>query len=179
MGRCDTAVLLTDPRESWSKRYKLDAQLDKFIECSHDTGVGLALILVDVDEFKSVNDNHGHAAGDAVLGGVGRVINAQVRASDLPCRFGGDEFAVVLTEMGEASALERAEDIRRRVERMVVDPEKPDITSSTSIGGAMLRSGDAAGDLFEHADVELYRAKAMGRNRVSTASLTACIGLIA
>lgn len=156
----------TDQLTGLYNRRCLDRQLDKFIERAHDTGTDLALILVDVDDFKSVNDSHGHAAGDAVLRGIGAVISDCVRTSDLPCRFGGDEFAVVLTEMEASRALERAEAIRRRVERMVADPARSAISSSTSIGGATLRAGDSAHDLFERADAELYRAKELGRNRV-------------
>ncbi len=144
----------------------LDRQLDKFIERAHDTGTGLALILIDVDEFKAVNDAHGHAAGDAVLQGISRVITECVRASDLPCRFGGDEFAVVLTEIEPEQARERAETIRSRVDLLAAVPASPEIASSTSIGGSMLRSGESAAELFDRADKQLYRAKNLGRNRV-------------
>ncbi len=156
----------TDELTGLYNRRCLDRQLDKFIERAHDTGTGLALMLVDVDEFKSVNDSFGHAAGDAVLQGIGQIITDCVRTSDLPCRFGGDEFAVVLTEIAPEQALERAEAIRSQVDRLVPVPVSPEITSSTSIGGAMLRSGESATELFEHADKELYRAKDLGRNRV-------------
>ncbi len=155
----------TDELTGLYNRRCLDRQLDKFIERAHDTGTGLALILVDVDEFKSVNDTYGHAAGDAVLRGIGRIITECVRTSDLPCRFGGDEFAIVLTEIEPERAVERAETIRQRVERMLPIPDRPEITSSTSVGGAMLHPGDAAAELFAHADKELYRAKELGRNR--------------
>ena len=156
----------TDELTGLYNRRCLDRQLDKFIERAHHTGAGLALILIDVDEFKGVNDTHGHAAGDAVLKGIGRVITDCVRSSDLPCRFGGDEFAVVLTQIAPEHARDRAEAIRDRVERLVPLPAIPGIASSTSIGGSMLRSGDSATELFERADQELYRAKDLGRNRV-------------
>lgn len=156
----------TDQVTGLYNRRCLDRQLEKFIQRAHATGTDLALILVDVDHFKEVNDTFGHTAGDEVLRGIGNVISDYVRSSDLPCRFGGDEFAVVLTEMESRMAVERAEGIRWRVERMVVDPERPEITATTSVGGAMLRAGEAAGELFERADAELYRAKNSGRNRV-------------
>ncbi len=143
----------------------LDRQLDKFIERAHDTGTGLALILVDVDEFKSVNDTYGHAAGDAVLQGIGSIITDCVRTSDLPCRFGGDEFAIVLTEIEPERAIDRAEAIRSRVEHLVPIAEQPEITTSTSVGGTMLSAGDDAAGLFARADKALYRAKDLGRNR--------------
>ncbi len=156
----------TDELTGLYNRRCLDRQLDKFIERAHDTGTGLALILIDVDKFKDVNDAFGHAAGDAVLEGVGRVITECVRASDLPCRFGGDEFAIVLTEIAPEQALERAEAICSQVDRLVPVPATPEITASTSVGGSMLHSGESAAELFDRADKELYRAKDLGRNRV-------------
>ena len=156
----------TDELTGLYNRRCLDRQLDKFIERAHDTGTGLALILVDVDEFKKVNDTHGHAVGDAVLEGIGRAITECVRASDLPCRFGGDEFAIVLTEIELEQAIQRAETIRSGVERLVPLPALPKVTASTSVGGAMLRPDESSAELFDRADKELYRAKDLGRNRV-------------
>ncbi len=156
----------TDELTGLYNRRCFDQQLDKFIERAQDTGTGLALVLVDVDEFKSVNDSHGHAAGDAVLKGIARVITDCVRTSDLPCRFGGDEFAIVLTEIEPLQAHERAEAVRSRVDCLVPVPGSPEITSSTSVGGAMLRSSESAAELFDRADKQLYRAKDQGRNRV-------------
>ncbi len=156
----------TDQLTGLYNRRCLDRQLDKFIERSHETGAGLALILVDVDEFKSINDTWGHASGDAVLTGLGTIITECVRASDLPCRFGGDEFAIVLTEIEPERARDRAEAIRQRVESMTPIADSPQVTSTTSVGGAMLEPGDTAADLFSRADRQLYRAKELGRNRV-------------
>ena len=157
----------TDQLTGLYNRRCLDVQLEKFIERSHDTGVGLALILVDLDDFKQVNDAYGHTAGDVVLRGVSSIINECVRSSDLPCRFGGDEFAIVLTEIEPPKAVERAEAIRRLVEQMEPVPSNPEISAKASVGGAMLRSGETAAELFERADKELYRAKEQGRNRLS------------
>ncbi|MEM7350696.1 MAG: GGDEF domain-containing protein [Acidobacteriota bacterium] len=157
----------TDELTGLYNRRCLDRQLDKFIERAHATGTGLALILVDVDEFKSVNDTHGHAIGDAVLRALGSIITDCVRSSDLPCRFGGDEFAIVLTEIDPQRAVDRAERIRAHAERLRAVPSRPDLRTSTSVGGAMLRAQDSAASLFDRADKELYRAKELGRNQVS------------
>jgi diguanylate cyclase len=156
----------TDELTGLYNRRCLDRQLAKFIDRAHATGSGLALILIDADDFKSINDAHGHAAGDAVLKGIARVITECVRASDLPCRFGGDEFAVVLTDIEPAQALERAEAVRSRVDGMEPIPGDLEVTSSVSIGGAMLmHPGESPDQLFARADKELYRAKDLGRNR--------------
>ena len=156
----------TDELTGLYNRRCLDRQLDKFIERAQVTGTGLALILVDVDEFKGVNDSFGHSAGDLVLQGIASVITDCVRSSDLPCRFGGDEFAIVLTEIEPEQARERAESIRTHVGGLTPVPAKPEISTSASIGGVMLHPAEGAGELFERADEQLYRAKDLGRNRV-------------
>ena len=154
------------------------ANWNKFIERAHATGTGLALVLADVDEFKGVNDTHGHAAGDAVLKGIGRVITDCVRNSDLPCRFGGDEFAIVLTEIEPEQAMERAEAIRSRVDGLIPIPANPEITSSTSIGGTMLHAGESSAELFDRADKQLYQAKDQGRNRVCWSQHSAALAAL-
>ncbi len=157
----------TDELTGLYNRRCLDRQLDKFIERAHATGTGLALILVDIDDFKSFNDGHGHAIGDTVLRSIGGIITDCVRTSDLPCRFGGDEFAIVLIEIEPKRAVERAELIRWHTEQLTPITQKPEISASASVGGAMLAPGETAADLFDRVDKELYRAKELGRNRVS------------
>ncbi len=156
----------TDELTGLYNRRCLNQQLDKFIDRAHATGTGLALILVDVDKFKDVNDTFGHAAGDEVLQGLAAIITECVRTSDLPCRFGGDEFAIVLTEIEPDRAVARAESIRRNAQAARLVPDHVKIEVCTSIGGAMLRPRENASELFERADQELYRSKKLGRNRV-------------
>ncbi len=156
----------TDELTGLYNRRCLNLQLDKFIERAHATGTGLALILVDVDEFKRVNDTFGHTAGDEVLKRLASIITDCVRTSDLPCRFGGDEFAVVLTEIEPDRAMDRAERIRSCAQQSNPIPGHAQITVSTSVGGVMLQPEEEASSLFERADQELYRSKELGRNRV-------------
>ena len=156
----------TDELTGLYNRRCLDSQLDKFIERAHATGTGLALILVDIDHFKTVNDTHGHAVGDMVLRSVGGIITDCVRTSDLPCRFGGDEFAIVLVEIEPQRAVERAELIRSHTECSTSLAMRSEVGVSVSVGGAMLAAGESAANLFERADKELYRSKELGRNRV-------------
>lgn len=165
----------TDELTGLYNRRCLDRQLEKLVERTRNTGSGLALMLVDLDRFKEVNDKVGHSAGDDVLRAVGAIIAGCVRGTDLPCRFGGDEFAIVLTEIAPEQALARAEIIRKKVSELPpVDSglQRPpgrrgeQLRVTASIGVAMLGSGSSGLELFDRADRELYAAKDRGRNCV-------------
>lgn len=154
----------TDELTGLYNRRCLDRQLEKLVERTRKTGGGLALILVDLDRFKEVNDNVGHSAGDDVLRAVGAIIAGCVRSHDLPCRFGGDEFAIILTDIAPEQALARAEAIRKNVGEL--PPVGSELLVTASIGVAMLGSGFSGLELFDRADRELYEAKDRGRNCV-------------
>jgi diguanylate cyclase (GGDEF)-like protein len=131
----------------------------------------LSFVLLDIDHFKKVNDNHGHPAGDAVLRGVAEVLAGQARATDRAARYGGEEMALLLPETDLAGALVIAERARAAVERASHDTESGALSVTASFG---VSSVPAAGigtpaQLLEAADQALYRAKQGGRNRVETA----------
>lgn len=134
-----------------------------------------AVLVVDIDRFKLVNDRHGHLAGDAVLRRVGRTLTANLRSADRVGRFGGEEFVVVLPGAGEAAALAVAERLRAAVARMsfagcVPDPV-PALPISVSIGVACApHDGAELAELLRAADRALYAAKSDGRNRVARAA---------
>lgn len=132
----------------------------------------LALLMLDLDHFKAFNDAHGHDGGDALLAAFGRLLQANCRSEDIPCRYGGEEFMLILPEVGLEIAMERAQEIRRAVEAMSVPHLQRAIGGVTvSIGLAMFplhASGD--GELERLADAALYRAKRNGRNRVELAA---------
>ena len=127
----------------------------------------LALIVFDVDDFKTINDRFGHLAGDTVLGQVGERVRSVVRSSDIACRVGGDEFGVILTE----STLEDAEQLCERLKsHMALHPIPQAGRLQISAGIAGLRPQDDAVSLFERADDALYRAKEAGKGRVAIAT---------
>jgi diguanylate cyclase (GGDEF)-like protein len=133
----------------------------------------VAVLLADIDHFKRVNDTYGHLTGDAVLRTLAAEMRQQVRESDLVGRFGGEEFAILLSETREAEACLVAERIRRGVGVVKVVTKDKFVGATISIGVAVLDShGSDLGELLESADRALYRAKRAGRDRVCLASRT-------
>ncbi len=128
-----------------------------------------ALLLVDIDAFKTINDSCGHGMGDLVIRNVAKVLRESIRERDVPARIGGDEFAVLLPDGGLPAAAEISERIRARIAAMTFAPE-PGLGCTVSIGVAALRDSHAAPDAWiRDADAALYRAKAGGRNQVVVA----------
>ncbi len=140
------------------------------------TGQPLSLLLLDLDNFKEFNDRYGHLAGDAMLAAVGKVLRRCVRASDLACRYGGDELAVIAPNTDETEAGQMAERIQACLQEVTIPgagrgEEGERHSVSASIGIASLpRSASTADELVAAADRALYAAKARGRNSVATAS---------
>jgi diguanylate cyclase (GGDEF)-like protein len=138
-------------------------------ECSraHRYARKLALVVVDIDNFKSINDRIGHLSGDAVLAAVGERVQSVVRSADVACRVGGDEFAVILPE----SSMADAEQLYRRIQFVVgARPLGPFERIRLSAGLSELQPEDDAKTLFERADEALYRAKESGKGRFSAAN---------
>jgi diguanylate cyclase (GGDEF)-like protein len=131
-------------------------------------GIGLAVLMVDVDHFKHVNDRYGHVAGDAVLREVGGMIRESTRGEDLVARYGGEEFIAALPVSAPDLASERAERIRSNVSERVIRAGGQEIRVSVSIGlvfcPTQWRRSETS--LIEAADEALYKAKMEGRNRV-------------
>ena len=127
--------------------------------------------MIDIDFFKKVNDTYGHASGDAVLRGVASIIKSALRESDIPSRYGGEEFAVLLpyTHIDEAKIV--GERLRKAVETspIPINDENSDVKSihvTISMGLAEFNNKETGEELFERADKALYEAKESGRNRV-------------
>jgi diguanylate cyclase (GGDEF)-like protein len=130
-------------------------------------GGELSFIMADIDYFKRVNDTYGHSVGDKVLQEVARTIAGPCRESDLPARYGGDEFAVVVPNEGISGAVHLAERCRREVEKVTLPVKGVPIRPTASFGVADTVGVPSAELLVDHADQALYRAKAAGRNRVA------------
>jgi diguanylate cyclase (GGDEF)-like protein len=155
----------TDELTQLYNRRCLMQQLARGIEESRETPHRIGLLMLDLDGFKPVNDRYGHPVGDEVLRQVAGVIKACIRADDLPCRYGGDEFAVLLHDVERMPAQQRAEELRASIEALpAIRPGAPRV--SASIGGTLYGDGDSVESLLSRADAHLYRAKTLGRNRV-------------
>ncbi|MUN38783.1 diguanylate cyclase [Actinomadura sp. NEAU-AAG5] len=132
----------------------------------------LAVLLIDIDHFKRVNDTHGHLIGDEVLVGVANTLDHQLRDYDLVGRFGGEEFVALLPGTDTVEACRVAERLRGRVRRLAVPTEDGTVVVTVSIGVSLYRThGEDLIELMAAADLALYRAKASGRDRVCLPAL--------
>lgn len=137
------------------------------LERARRHGHPIALIIMDLDHFKRVNDNYGHAVGDEVLRVLGRLLKESARSADVIGRYGGEEFALCLPETTPEDAMQFAERLRRRIEalRVAAGDKEVRVTSSFGVCGRHRVGHEELRELLSHADAALYRAKHLGRNR--------------
>jgi two-component system cell cycle response regulator len=154
----------------YGRRYLL-AHLSRHLDQSAAEGRPLAVVMLDIDHFKAINDEHGHLCGDRVLQQVARRIEGVLRVTDLSARYGGEEFIAVLPSTDEATARIVAERLRAAVDGqpIVIDEPAVAVPVSVSVGVASRRAGDDAETIIDRADQALYSAKRDGRNRVVAA----------
>jgi two-component system cell cycle response regulator len=163
-------LAITDPLTGLFNRRYMESHVGTLIDRSAARGKSLSLLILDVDYFKSINDSFGHDAGDDVLREFAERLKASIRGIDLACRYGGEEFVVVMpdTDLGIAAMV--AERIRRRIagEPFPIEGGKRTIEVTISVGiAARLGAQDNATLMLKRADEALYRAKRDGRNRVA------------
>lgn len=155
-----------DPLTGVQNRNGLRQHLDHQVLLAARHGTPLCVMMVDIDFFKSINDNHGHAAGDHVLIETARQITAAIRTSDAVFRYGGEEFVVVLNNTHLEGGRRLAERVRESVRKSVTKALGNALSVTVSIGVSAWQPDDSATTLLNRADTRLYSAKHQGRNRV-------------
>jgi diguanylate cyclase len=163
------AESLTDPLTALGNRKYFDRALMAAIDTAVKRGEPLSLLMLDIDHFKSFNDNYGHLTGDQVLRLVGQSLKQTIKGQDITARYGGEEFAVVLPNTPLRQALTVADHIRRAVmSKELKKKSTGEILGrvTISVGVSMLQIGDDMESLIGRADACLYAAKRSGRNRV-------------
>lgn len=157
----------TDPLTGLPNRSMLEPALQRQIGDSARRQAPFAMLSMDLDHFKTVNDQRGHEAGDRALLAFADLLRERLRASDLPCRWGGEEFQVLLSDTEPDGAARIAEEIRRTLENTPVELDDGEIVLTVSIGVASYPlDADDAASLLIMADRRLYQAKLWGRNQV-------------
>lgn len=161
---------LIDPLTQLSNRRYLSHRFSEEISRAHRHHLNLTVILVDIDHFKMVNDVYGHRAGDEVLCRIARVIEGELRTSDIAVRYGGDEILVIATNTDAPGGKILAERLRRAIREEAVPCESGGpILITVSIGVATLLAEECTCELIDRVDRALYQAKEQGRDRVCAA----------
>jgi two-component system cell cycle response regulator len=148
-----------------NRRYFVEA-LDGEFERANRYETEMALIMLDLDYFKKVNDTYGHPAGDMVLSDIGKILKKHVRRNDFACRYGGEEFAVILPNVSKDGINMAYERFREMVTKQTFEYKSEQFHITVSIGIAFSNDAESANDLLAHADQALYQAKESGRDRI-------------
>ena len=168
-------LAIRDPLTGLYNRRYLDDALERELQRAHRQGYPVSVLVIDIDHFKRLNDVYGHQAGDEVLTALAKELHQRVRADDLACRWGGEEFVLVLPTMSIEAAAERADALRVAFEAKAVRYRDTDLAATISVGAAAFPThGTGARDVLGAADSALYRAKSDGRNCVRVAAAPAC-----
>jgi len=158
---------LRDPLTGLYNRRYMEDVLERYSNLAERNGSALSAIMIDLDHFKLLNDEHGHAMGDAVLREAAASIAGSLKPSDVACRYGGEELVVLLADCGLDEAMAKAELLRARIESLS-DLHEMRITASFGVATTP-ETSPTGGDIIAAADAALYRAKQAGRNRVEAA----------
>lgn len=137
-------------------------ELERAVAQTNRHGTPSALLYIDVDGLKSINDRFGHSGGDAALLHVARLLSALIRSTDVAARIGGDEFGLILDHLDPDSAIETAERIARRIATTPLRIDGEDVRLEGSVGVATILKGDSADDVLRRADRNMYIAKGRG-----------------
>ena len=159
-------IAVTDELSGLASRRYFETRLAEEWARQERYGAPLAVAILDLDHFKSINDTYGHPAGDRVLRRFGEIVRGEIRSSDVACRYGGEEFAILFAESTAAAASAVAERIRRALKRDAFDWEGRSFHATVSAGVAGAEDAREPSTILFRADEALYRAKDGGRNRV-------------
>lgn len=152
----------TDTLTPLPNRRRFLRELDRVLSQADRHGTPAAVLYVDLNSLKAVNDRHGHLAGDAALIHVARLLQSLIRTSDIVARIGGDEFGLILDHLDHNSAIETAERLARCIAETPLDVGGAVISLRAAIGVATILPGDAADDVMHRADRNMYLAKSDG-----------------
>ena len=160
-----------DPLTGLFNRRYMEESLARELRRAERQDKMLGVLMVDIDHFKSFNDTFGHDAGDALLRELGTFLQRRIRAGDIACRYGGEEFTILLQDASQETSRQRAEEIREAAKRLQIHHGQRVLDPVTlSLGVATFPQNGANRDtLMQSADVALYRAKQEGRDRVCVA----------
>jgi len=164
LGRIEELAMRDELTGVFNRRYLMETIRHEKMRCDRSGGV-FAICILDVDHFKNVNDTFGHLAGDQILQAIAKTACTALRQTDYFGRYGGEEFALVLTGTLVEGAMITAERVRSRIEALSFPAIGSDLKVTVSIGIADSRSGEDTAQTFKRADEALYRAKQSGRNR--------------
>ncbi|MEL7319062.1 MAG: GGDEF domain-containing protein [Pseudomonadota bacterium] len=162
----DRDLAAMDPLSGLPMRARFEAEVGELQKIARDRGAPLTLIIADIDNFKRVNDTHGHAAGDRVIAAFGQLIAGELRDKDLCGRIGGEEFCVVAFKCDGANGQSLANRLRRAIDRTMVPWGTQEIRITSSFGVAEWHPHESYTDVFKRADAALYAAKDAGRDCV-------------
>jgi diguanylate cyclase (GGDEF)-like protein len=161
-----TALATTDQLTELLNRRGFDLLASQALQEARRNQSQLCALMLDLDNFKELNDSHGHQAGDQVLRGFARNLRDDLRQADILCRWGGEEFALLLKDTSVEQARVLAQKIRQRTEQSEFEYNGSTLHVTTSIGLAQLHTDESLEQLLARADRALYRAKQGGRNRL-------------
>jgi diguanylate cyclase (GGDEF)-like protein len=152
----------TDTLTPLPNRRRFERELERAVSQASRHGTPAAVLYIDLNSLKRVNDRHGHMAGDAALIHVARLLQGLIRSSDVVARIGGDEFGLILDHLDHNSAIETAERIGRCIGSNPLDLGGSEVRLQAAIGVATILPGDSAADVMSRADRNMYRAKSEG-----------------
>jgi len=161
---------IRDPLTGLYNRRYLEESTDRELSRAHREGFAIGAIMIDIDRFKRINDRYGHKAGDLVIQSLATLLGGVIRAEDIACRYGGEEFLLILPKAGKEIAAARADQLRRAFAEIKTGYDGNVLQAEISLGvAAYPDDGITLEEVIKAADQAMYRAKSLGRNRVEIA----------